>query len=76
VADPSEVISTIRKFYAQKGASFDDLDGLTVDMGNWWFNVRPSNTEPLLRVNIEAGNQSELREHLEEIKDIIKKQKE
>jgi phosphomannomutase len=33
----------------------DDLDGLTVDCGDWWFNLRPSNTEPLLRLNLEAA---------------------
>ena len=32
----------------------DRLDGLTVDGGDWWFNLRPSNTEPLLRLNLEA----------------------
>ena len=32
----------------------DRLDGLTVDNGSWWFNLRPSNTEPLLRLNLEA----------------------
>ncbi|HEX7402278.1 MAG TPA: phosphomannomutase/phosphoglucomutase, partial [candidate division Zixibacteria bacterium] len=33
----------------------DHLDGLTIDFGSWWFNIRPSNTEPLLRLNIEAN---------------------
>ena len=32
----------------------DRLDGLTVDFGDWWFNLRPSNTEPLLRLNVET----------------------
>ena len=35
-------------------AKQDRLDGLTVDLGDWWFNLRPSNTEPLLRLNLEA----------------------
>ena len=34
----------------------DRLDGLTVDLGDWWFNLRPSNTEPLLRLNLEAAD--------------------
>ena len=34
----------------------DQLDGLTVDCGDWWFNLRPSNTEPLLRLNLEAAD--------------------
>ena len=33
----------------------DRIDGLTVDAGDWWFNLRPSNTEPLLRLNLEAS---------------------
>ena len=37
------------------GARQDRLDGLTVDLGDWWFNLRPSNTEPLLRLNLEAA---------------------
>ena len=34
----------------------DRLDGLTVNCGEWWFNLRPSNTEPLLRLNLEAAD--------------------
>ena len=34
----------------------DKIDGLTIDFGNWWFNIRPSNTEPLLRLNVEADS--------------------
>ena len=37
-----------------KDDKIDKLDGLTIDCGDWWFNVRPSNTEPLLRLNVEA----------------------
>ena len=37
----------------------DHLDGLTVDAGTWWFNLRPSNTEPLLRLNLEAETRDE-----------------
>jgi phosphomannomutase len=36
------------------GGEADDLDGLTVRFDDWWFNLRPSNTEPLLRLNVEA----------------------
>jgi phosphomannomutase len=36
----------------------DRLDGLTVDRGDWWFNLRPSNTEPLLRLNVEAPDEA------------------
>ena len=50
VADPQEEIERV----AEKFDDGDRLDGLTVDMGDRWFNLRPSNTEPVLRLNVEA----------------------
>ena len=60
VSDPQAVIATIRATYADRpGVTLDELDGLTVagtsEAGPWWFNVRPSNTEPLLRLNAEGA---------------------
>jgi phosphomannomutase len=52
VADPAAVIERIASDFSTLGQ--DRLDGLTVDGGDWWFNLRPSNTEPLLRLNLEA----------------------
>ena len=49
----------------------DRLDGLTVEYDDWWFNVRPSNTEPLLRLNLEAVNEDLLKEKLQEIKSVL-----
>jgi phosphomannomutase len=54
VADPAGVIEAVGRHFG--GADQDRLDGLTVDLGEWWFNLRPSNTEPLLRLNLEAAN--------------------
>lgn len=55
VDDALAVMSTIRSYYeSEPGVTTDDLDGLTVSTADWWFNVRPSNTEPLLRLNVEA----------------------
>jgi phosphomannomutase len=54
VEDPPAVIERVAEVYA--GAEQDRLDGLTVDLGDWWFNLRPSNTEPLLRLNLEAAD--------------------
>lgn len=45
----------------------DDLDGLTVDCGDWWFNLRPSNTEPLLRLNLEASTRDACDDHVAEL---------
>jgi len=52
VDDPLEVIDRVAAEFASSPQ--DRLDGLTVDGGDWWFNLRPSNTEPLLRLNLEA----------------------
>ena len=51
----------------------DRLDGLTVDLGDWWFNLRPSNTEPLLRLNLEARTRDECDAHTSELLHLITK---
>jgi phosphomannomutase len=56
---------------AYKKAKTDYLDGITVDLGQWWFNVRKSNTEPLLRLNLEAESPAQLEEKLRELKRIL-----
>jgi phosphomannomutase len=63
---------TIRKLAeSYKQAKVDYLDGITVDCGDWWFNVRKSNTEPLLRLNLEAGTPKQLADKLSELKKIL-----
>ncbi len=57
VADPAAVVDRVADQY--RSADQDRLDGLTVDFGDWWFNLRPSNTEPLLRLNLEAPDAAE-----------------
>lgn len=54
-----------------KKGEIDYLDGITVDLGEWWFNVRKSNTEPLLRLNLEASSPSQLEQKLAELKGIL-----
>jgi phosphomannomutase len=55
VDDQAASIAAVRKAYAgREGITLDDLDGLTVTADDWWFNLRASNTEPLLRLNVEA----------------------
>ena len=49
----------------------DDLDGLSVDHGSWWFNLRPSNTEPLLRLNLEAATRDGCDAHVAELLALI-----
>jgi len=65
-ADPHAVIERVAAAYDD--ADLDRLDGLTVDLGDWWFNVRPSNTEPLLRLNLEASTPAEVERHVAEVK--------
>ncbi|MFJ6932366.1 phosphomannomutase/phosphoglucomutase [Streptomyces nigra] len=59
VADQAGRLAAIRAAYeGRDGVTLDDLDGLTVTSADWWFNVRPSNTEPLLRLNAEARDEA------------------
>ncbi|HZQ86882.1 MAG TPA: phosphomannomutase/phosphoglucomutase [Acidimicrobiales bacterium] len=71
VDDPHAVIDSIAAAYPD--AEQDRLDGLTVDLGDWWFNVRPSNTEPLLRLNLEAATRQECEQHVAEVVALIEK---
>ena len=50
----------------------DRLDGLTVDLGDWWFNLRPTNTEPLLRLNLEAPDAADCEAHTAEVLALIR----
>ena len=65
VADPGAVTEALAHRYRHH--RLDRLDGLTVDCGDWWFNLRPSNTEPLLRLNLEAANPADCTRHLAEL---------
>jgi phosphomannomutase len=57
VSDAQSVMDSIESHYlAMEGITTDHLDGLTVESSDWWFNVRASNTEPLLRLNVEANS--------------------
>jgi phosphomannomutase len=61
VASPAESAAAIRSAFADRTASVDELDGLTLDLADGaWLNVRPSNTEPLLRLNVEARTADEM----------------
>ncbi|GAA2642367.1 phosphomannomutase/phosphoglucomutase [Nonomuraea recticatena] len=59
VADQREALVKVREQFAGRG-EVDELDGLTVTGSGWWFNLRPSNTEPLLRLNAEAADESQM----------------
>ena len=65
VADTTVVIDHVAGVYAD--ASQDRLDGLTVDCGDWWFSLRASNTEPLLRLNLEAKDEASVAARVAEV---------
>ena len=69
VDDPHAVIEKVAAAFA--GARQDRLDGLTVDLGDWWFNLRPSNTEPLLRLNLEAATAADVAAHVAEVQAVM-----
>lgn len=72
VTDTSAVIEAAAQHYAARGGTVDRLDGLTADFGDWWFNLRPSNTEPLLRLNVEAADPRSCAAHVAEVEDLIR----
>ena len=71
VDDPAGAVEAVAATVAAAGASVDRTDGLTVDEGDWWFNLRPSNTEPLLRLNVEARTEEECEQRVAEVLELV-----
>lgn len=69
VSDAAAVIEHVATHYGD--ATSDRLDGLTVDLGDWWFNLRPSNTEPLLRLNLEAPTTDDVAARVAEVQAVM-----
>jgi phosphomannomutase len=73
VSDQQATMRRIEEEFAgREGASVDHLDGLTVELPDGWFNVRPSNTEPLLRLNVEAADAAGMARLRDEVLAIIR----
>jgi phosphomannomutase len=72
VHDTDSAIAAIERAFS--GHRPDRLDGLTIDLGDRWFNVRPSNTEPVLRLNVEGPDDEAVEELVEEVAAIIKEE--
>jgi len=66
VADAAVVIDRVADHFGDFDQ--DRLDGLTVDLGDWWFNLRASNTEPLLRLNVEVTDAETLDRRIDEVR--------
>jgi phosphomannomutase len=73
VADPAAAVEAVAEHEAASGAHLDRLDGLTVEHGDWWYNLRPSNTEPLLRLNVEARDEVSCARHVQEVQELVAK---
>ena len=69
VDDPKATIERVAEAF--RDGRQDRLDGLTVEFDDWWFNVRPSNTEPLLRLNVEARTEELLKAETQEVLAVI-----
>ena len=65
VRDPAALLAALEREHA--GAEISRMDGLLVRYPDWWFNLRPSNTEPVLRLNLEAGSAAELAARRDEL---------
>ncbi|MET8249169.1 phosphomannomutase/phosphoglucomutase [Streptomyces sp. NPDC005202] len=73
VDDQAARLAAIKSAYeGREGVTLDELDGLTVTAADWWFNVRPSNTEPLLRLNAEARDEATMAKVRDEVLEIIR----
>ncbi|MGT2528705.1 phosphomannomutase/phosphoglucomutase [Streptomyces nojiriensis] len=73
VADQAGRLAAVKETYAGRdGVTLDELDGLTVSESDWWFNVRASNTEPLLRLNVEARDAATLAKVRDEVLALIR----
>jgi len=71
VKDKAEVMKAIEKTYQSKAKKIDWLDGISIWFKDFWVNIRPSNTQPLLRLNIEADNKTILAIKKKEFIDLI-----
>ena len=71
VDDKTAATLRVETTFREQGATIDRLDGITLKLPHWWANVRASNTEPLLRVNVEANTPDELERATKEVLAVI-----
>lgn len=73
LADPAVAINRVLETYSEQSLSVDTTDGISLDMGEWRFNLRSSNTEPVVRLNVESrGNAQLMREKTDELLALLK----
>jgi phosphomannomutase len=78
VTDQAAATERVRAAFADRvvpdGLTIDDLDGMTVQAARWWFNLRPSNTEPLLRLNAEAADTATMEKVRDEVLALVRQE--
>jgi phosphomannomutase len=72
VADVQQATEKVKERYSSIEVEIDYLDGLTINGDSWWFNLRPSNTEPLLRLNVEAKDQAQMQSIRDQVLALIR----
>ena len=73
VADAQAAMNLVEEIYGKNvGVEIDHLDGLTINGDTWWFNLRASNTEPLLRLNVEASTEKEMKKVRDDVLNTIR----
>jgi phosphomannomutase len=73
VADQAAATAEVKNIYSERpGVTLDELDGLTIMGDDWWFNIRPSNTEPLLRLNVEAATPEQMAAIRDEVLSLVR----
>lgn len=73
VKDPRSKMQELVEKYKKDAKEFSDMDGVSFEFDDYWFNVRPSNTEPKLRLNLEAVSPKVMREKRDEVLEVIRK---
>ncbi|MDP8910411.1 MAG: phosphomannomutase/phosphoglucomutase [Chloroflexota bacterium] len=74
VKDVAATMARVEAEYSAQSATIDHLDGLTVGFDEWWFNLRASNTQPLLRLNVEAEDRATLQEKTAEVVALVRQE--
>jgi len=72
VVDPNATMQAVEAFYEGTASTIDHLDGVTIQFSDWWFNLRPSNTQPLLRLNVEADDPDTLNRKTREVLGLVR----
>jgi phosphomannomutase len=75
VSDPPAIVAKVEEHFAAQGATIDHLDGVTIGFPDWWLNLRASNTQPLLRLNVEADDRATLDARTAEVLAMIREER-